>query len=164
MATVVKKRRQTEPQLRKAFERATKLSTILAIGLHDLRLAESSKKLSVYMGSWLCDSFDGHTCFVCLAGSVMAGRYKSVVARMRRKAVVALSVSPDDFEGRDMATEKFYALNLLRTGRVSLAAYYLGISGVKPTLDRCAAEYDLDKEAWWADMRVLLKDLRAAGL
>lgn len=169
MKTKIKRKKPTLTQLRCAFEKATKMSQILAIGLHDLRTAERSKKYTVNMYNWCKPQSDG-TCIVCLAGSVMAGRYpkmvKDVVDAKRAEDAKRFELSPYDkvWIGIDEAKIKFRILNCLRNGNVLNAFDLLG-TYLSTDMDREVHEYDAENpKPWWTDMRQLLKDLRAAGL
>ena len=161
-ALKTKKKQPTQAQLRRAFEKATKLSQILAIALHDLKKVERNKKFVVDMGTWYYPT-ETKTCEVCLAGAVMVGRYGKFVEAW------GVGVSPEKFSKHDDATHKFYALDSLRCGYLAAALSHMGVNpkeyvgdGVEPI--RTVAEYHDDKNQWWADMRKLLADLKKAGL
>lgn len=156
-----KKRKPTQAQLRRAFEKASKLSQVLAIGLHDLRAAElNKKKYKIYMHNWCVKESD--KCTVCLAGSVMAGRYPKIV-----ETAYTYDLTPyhGAWDGIDDAKGKFRALNFLRGGEIGHASEVMAGVPYIGDMYREVCEYDAeDPKPWWDDMRKLLKDLRAAGL
>jgi hypothetical protein len=164
------KKKPTVAQLRQEFEKATKLSKILAIALHDFAIAEKMKNVQINMGVWYENGSE--ICQVCLGGAVMRGRYKSVCQAMVRKREEYREAYPEDLQCFDAAAQKIKALNRLRVGNVSEAAEYLGvvawddIKGAKKVdkLDRNVHDYHDDRDLWWADMKQLVKDLKEAGL
>ena len=153
------KKRPTVAKLRAAFEKATKLSTILAIALHDLAKVERSKKFKVNMRWWYCKG--SKSCKVCLAGSVMAGRYPNVTREFGKHR--ELWPEHSVWDGVDEVSQKFNALDCLRAGRVAAAMGYLRLS-ITHQHDREVTDYHKYPKQWWLDMKKLLADLRKAGL
>lgn len=130
----------------RAFERADKLSKVLALALADLRKAERMKGFEVHMDWWI--STRGATCKVCLAGSVMAMRF-----------------SLRQMPGGDMPEEnKMMALEDLRNGNVRTAYWELTGKYGHGDLDRRVPSYHEDRPGWWKAMKTLLADLKRAGL
>lgn len=154
------KKRPTPTQLRLAFSRATKLSQILRLALHDLKLVERNRRYEVDMGTWVSRSRDGK-CNVCLAGAVMVSRFRIGVK------CFDYNCTPANL-GEDSTAQKLRALNALRTGSIRQALYEIGtptwtlLQDVPP--GRRVCQYEENKVDWWKSMRQLLKDLRAAGL
>ena len=147
------KKKPTTAQLRKAFEKATKPSQILAIALRDLRLTERNKRFVVNMNHWMLN-LDGR-CNVCLAGAVMANRYPN------KCKAAGWTSTPEDFKGKDDTPCKLDALDVLRVGNVKTAAAFMGV----PTIlkSRIMPSYDHSEPGWWKAVRQLLADLREAG-
>ena len=134
--------------------RHKKLSSLLALALKDLAKQEKARNSVVYMGCFLERDCKGR-CIACLAGSVM--RYSLGVRPPQTYDVIGKV--PDDFN--EQTTRRLYALDALRLGLVESAARELGIATILP--DRKVQAYSEDRDAWWADMRKLLKELREAG-
>lgn len=128
------------------LSKVKKLSTLLQIGLRDLRKQERAPKSEVDMATWL--SRNGK-CSACLAGSVM--RWSMGISVRRGE-----SLMPMPFDSA------LYALDELRFGYVSSAANYLGVD-TRVEDNFFIAEYRIDPKQWWRDMRRLLADLKKAG-
>jgi hypothetical protein len=142
---------KTKPKKRKLnLARVKKLSTLLAIGLRDLRKQERAKNSVVDMDEWLLRGDDG--CSACLAGSVL--RF-SLNARVNRLGESHPWMKPQD------VCERLLALNEVRCGRVPSASERIGVA--TKFSNRIVANYHYDRDQWWADMEQLLSDLRKAG-
>jgi hypothetical protein len=131
--------------------RIKKLSTLLALGLKDLLKQERAKNCAVNMGDWLVRSKSG-VCVACLAGSVLKW---SLGMRPTLRGIGPHEMGNDDIASR------MFALNELRSGRVSEAARELGLPTYVP--DRDVPYYSWDVAGWWTAMKQLLADLRKAG-
>src|SRR5690348_5786610 len=108
MATKTKRRKVN-------LARVKKLSTLLAIGLRDLRKQERAKNSVVSMGDWLCKE-DG-TCHACLAGSVM---------RFSLKTKMVLGDAHPWMHTANVC-QRLLALNELRCGFVLNAAQRIDV-------------------------------------
>ena len=149
-------RKLTPAALRRAFEQTTKLKTLLAIAMHDLRVAEKTCGVHIDMGIWY--EREGGTCTVCMAGSVLRHRYKDMLKGISE-------CSPSCCTPNYKVAQRMSAINSLRTGSVSGALYYMGVDDKQGTsLDREVAGYRFDRKGFWRDMRQLLKDLRQADI
>jgi hypothetical protein len=133
--------------------RIKKLSTLLALGLRDLRKQERAKNCCVDMDKWLVNN---GLCVACLAGSVMRWSLNY------RDKCHFDAWSGIDNAGFDNATvRRLDALNYLRQGLLGVAAEELGIkTGLQR---RFVASYKDDRDQWWSDMKQLLADLKSAG-
>jgi hypothetical protein len=132
------------------------MSELLQLALDDLAKAERSKRYTVSMGSWHVYDPGTDTCFVCLAGAVMARTLKEPRKRY---------CTSEDFEGATGYC--LHALDYLRMGyiREAYAARY-GEGGVRPDGLPEGIEippYETRRKEWWARMRQLVKMLREAG-
>lgn len=139
MATKTKRKRKTLAHVKK-------LSTLLEIGLRDLRKQEMAENSEVDMQT--CLKRNGK-CVACLGGSVM--RFS-----LGNRAKEAW------FNAYDSETcLRLSALDSLRKGFVDSAAYSLGV----PTSIqlRYVQAYDGPNGEWWKAMRQLLKELKDAG-
>lgn len=133
--------------------RVKKLSSLLAIGLRDLRKQERAKNSVVDMNEWYkCNG----TCTTCLAGSVM--RFSMGVGRTEANGIWQFEL-PDD------ACGQLSALNDLRSGGVYSAwkAWRGEWREDLRSLVRDVPRYDGPNGDWWKAMRKLLADLRKAG-
>ena len=145
MATKTKRRKLN-------LGRIKKLSTLLAIGLRDLRKHEETDGCKVDMDVWLKSN---GRCTACMAGSVL--RWS---CGFDEKCKLRLLSDVDKRFDKPMVS-RLLAINLLRQGLVESAAGYIGVgSNVK---NRYVESYSRDRYQWWADMKQLLADLKAAG-
>jgi len=131
------------------FCRIRKLSRLLTIAVADLLRAEKRKGVSVRMSCWV-NTHRG-TCYVCLAGA-------SLLACRNWDAGKAASVVLTD-----SVWPRVLALNYLRVGRVSSAKLMMK-NPYTNELDREVADYHKNRDQFFADMKTLIKDLRAAKL
>jgi hypothetical protein len=166
------------------FEKATKLSQILAIALSDLKKAEKSKHYIISMNNWHKPT-DYKQCMICLAGSVMA--YTLHYNKQTNYDTLA-----DHNKVPKNHNRKFNALNDLRTGWIDQAYRSLKNRppGPKTTqklntiLSTLNKQFDLawsttgliqwttssygwptyHSPNWWPIMTQLLKHLKQAGL
>lgn len=137
-----------------SLKRIQKLSTLLAIGLRDLRKQERAKNCIVDMGIWWMPSVDKtDECVTCLAGSVMKFGLK------KPRGHGGEEIMPEDYDRR--TGNCLWALNSLRSGGIQFAARLLSVTTNFD--DRRVADYEDERDQWWADMKQLLADLRAAG-
>lgn len=141
MATKTKRRKVN-------LAKVKKLSTLLAIGLRDLRKQERAKNSKVAMGTWLKRN---GKCEACMAGSVM----RFSLGMRGRGSEIYPSACDEAVESR------LVALNYLRVGEIGFAASDIGIASTLS--DRPVAIYSIDRDGWWSDMKQLLADLKAAG-
>lgn len=134
---------------RKSLARIKKLSTLLALGLRDLRKQELAKNSVVEMKrTWLQRN---GKCVACLAGSVM--RF-SMGCRGK-------CVDPCGDISSTRERYRLYALNQLRRGFVVNAAHLIQVDTSLATRD--IPDYDGPNGEWWAAIRQLLADLKEAG-
>lgn len=142
---------------RKSLAHVKKLSTLLAIGLRDLKKQERTKNSVVDMSVWY--SKNGQ-CATCLAGSVMRFSFGC-----RKKETLYPVINGREFDEHDFSCDtqtyqRLWALNDLRCGDVYAAADRLGVeTSLSPF---SAPEYDGPNGEWWAAMKQLLADLRRA--
>jgi hypothetical protein len=129
-----------------------KLSDLLELALKDLATVARSKRYVIDMGDWHYPK-DGK-CYVCLAG-----------------AVLACSGADPNFElfpNSSGNREKLLALDLLRTGNIFQAAYYvdksinLDLINMPRYVEVCP--YIFDKKKWRTDMRKIVKLLKERNL
>lgn len=133
----------------KTLAHVKKLSTLLAIGLRDLRKQERAPDSEVNMEIWFKRN---GKCVTCLAGSVM--RFSLGCNRGGEE------VCPIDLKTDQWSRSALNALNDLRDGYVRLAAEEMGM--LTTACNRYVPDYDGPNGEWWAAMRQLLKDLKAA--
>lgn len=140
---------------RKSLKGIKKLSTLLALGLRDLKKQERGKTNEVRMSRWWEPRGDGRTtCTACLAGSVM--KYGLV---RPRKTLGLIEVDPWCYD--DDTKKRLLALNGLRMGWVDEASARMDLrTSLK---DRCIIDYHTHRERWWKSIKQLLADLKAAG-
>ena len=157
--------RMNKTQLRRLFERTNRLSVILRIALHELKLVEKSKRFVVDMSDWCAMYVGSKECRVCLAGSCMVGMYD-----WREKLLKGgircgeFGLSPSDFRGHDRSAQKFEALNALRVGGVQDAVDILGLGLSCQCLDRDVVSYDEDSKKWREQMEQLVRDLEGLDI
>lgn len=132
---------------RKTLAHVKKLSTLLAIGLRDLRKQERAKNSVVDMGTWL--QWNGK-CSACFAGSVM--RFSLDCKRHGEST---------PYEYPNETYRPLSALNCLRLGMVFDASHRMCIN--TKVRDRGVGKYDGPNGEWWKSMRQLLKELKAAN-
>lgn len=147
--TTATKRKAKKP---KAL-RVKKLSSLLAIGLRDLRKQERAKDSVVNMAEWYrCNG----KCTACLAGSVL--RFSMGFGRQKGYF--------DGSEFSKQISRQMEALNDLRSGYVGWAKQLLaGGSKFSHPLD-CwddMPRYDGPGGEWWKRIKQLHADLVAAG-
>lgn len=135
----------------KTLAHVKKLSQLLAIGLRDLRKQERAPKSEVDMAEWLTKN---GKCVACVAGSVL--RF-SLGVKPKHRMILSECVPEDSREYRLMRT-----LNYLRSGWIENASYAMGVP-LSIVSDREVPKYDGPNGEWWAAMRKLLADLKAAG-
>lgn len=140
-----------------------KLHELLELGLTDLKKQEETPGCIVDMGTWLQTTVDySIPCHACLAGSVLRHTLGQTDYNLWEQ-----SLAEDD---RDEAWLE--ALDALRRGQVLTAAVVLGLTKYGPNMG-CEAysklafrssNYATHPEQWWAEMRKLQADLKAANL
>jgi hypothetical protein len=134
----------------KTLAHVKKLSTLLAIGLRDLRKQERAKNSVVDMD--VCLKQNGE-CVACLAGSVM----RFSLDNHKPRAFL-------DDESHDLETQsRLRALDKIRLGYVRTASECMGVITQLPFRTIETPKYDGPNGEWWAAMKSLLKELREAG-
>jgi hypothetical protein len=140
----------------KKIELPEQMSALLELALDDLAKIEKNRRYTVSMGSWHVYSPNTDTCFVCLAGAVMACSLKMPIEK---------NVKPEDFD--DETGYCLTALDYLRVGDIDAAyAARYGEGGEvsdKLPLRVEVPAYGADKAGWWVSMWDLVKTLKAAG-
>lgn len=145
-----------------------KPSELIRVALADLRKVERSKKFEVDMGTWF-DVYndDSMHCYVCFAGSVMAGSLGCTPEAALQKewdgfSYVAAYV-PEHFDEKTQC--KLYALDDFRTGNIKNALNHMRIKlprFVPEDVD--VVSYAYDPAAWRKDMNALALFLENNGL
>lgn len=142
-----------------------KCSALLRVALRDLKAVEELPDIEVAMSKWWALTPES-VCRVCLAGSVMTQSFGINTRKVRDLGLASLGPSlfpkPVQF--------KFYALNALRTGFISIAYGYLTkvtgeIRNLPPGVPSVVdiAHYDVNKEKFYSDLEQLADQLEAAG-
>lgn len=125
-------------------------SQLIRLALADLRKVEADPKYRVSMGHWHSRCSD--TCYVCLAGSVMAKTLSAPPVN------VPLSAFPNDYQA-------LLALNDFRMGHVDVACMRLGIERPESVPGGIYVPgYEEDPERFHSTMHYLAANLEAAGL
>ena len=160
---------------------ALKPSELIRLAINDLVKIERSKRYAVDMSDWHVPVRKHDTCYVCLAGAVMAkefafpidrraavgeydGNYNWSYGRGNFNARVARRLSAlDQFRQGNVYgglkegwSKQFAARNAFRLGRA-------GVTALEAAL-QTDADYDNDPEAFKATMRALAKALAKEGL
>ena len=98
------------------FEDATLPSEVIMHALADLSSCEADPAYEVNMGTWHEPDFiSRNTCFVCVAGAVIAKSYHTNPRTPK---------NPDDFS--EQVKEKFFALECFRRGDIPPGLLWLG--------------------------------------
>lgn len=139
--------RKPRPKLTDAKLNAMKLHELMKIAMRDTRKQERAKNSVVDMGEWLFPG-NGEPCAACFAGSVMRHSQGRLAHRFA-----------DDHPAWAMA------LDNLRLGFVNSALEDFG----RPLEPKWSCQYRVpyypeDRDAWWAAMRKLYRDLKDADL
>ena len=112
-------------------------SELIRLAIADLEKVEKDSRYEVDMGTWHYGS--GAKCFVCLAGSVMAGTLGTDASE---------SLVPGYFSDDDR--NRLHALNCFRAGDIS---YGLGLLGIySPAWRRTIWPYGEDPDRFKRDM------------
>jgi hypothetical protein len=134
-----------------------KPSELIRVAIADLEKCERSKKYTVDMGVW--HTYHDKTCYVCLAGSVMA----QTMGIDSHKSTTPGLLYRDEIP--DLEVDKLQALNSLRLGEVGHALSLMDKkrpTGIKR--EYLMRSYITDRVGFKVDMRKLADDLEAAGL
>jgi len=115
-----------------------KLSECLFLALDDLEKCEDDPKYVIDMSEW--HTADDVQCLVCFAGSVMA---KTCDADWCE------SLAPSNFGTHNAA--RFNALNMIRSGDIFGALYYLGI--YRPAMSDEAILWACENASNWGGVR-----------
>lgn len=131
-----------------------KPSELIRLALSDLRKCEGDPNYEIRMEEWHRPGTDGETCWVCLAGSVMA---KSLNAERD------CFLYPTDFGTEGW--KKLQALNSFRNGNLVYGLQYLGIHE-KPGIAFTTriTSYSDNREQFHLDMESLAALLQNHGL
>lgn len=142
-------KRKTKAQLEREFVRTKKLWKLLAMALDDLAACERSSKFEINMATFIKEN---GKCQVCLAGACLV-----------RHGVTQKDFYDNDNDEDTEIQRRAYALDELRTGHVECALESIG-SDARNDLNRKIIDYHISRRLWWIQMRLLLKDLRAANI
>ena len=130
-----------------------KPSELIRVALADLVKVEAMPETySVSMGVWHHRSRTGK-CFVCLAGSVMAGSLG---------ADASATMNPNHYD--PLTRRKLMALDSLRCGYVNDALEHLGLDQAGMRDVPGASYHAHSAKSFHTDMAKLADDLEAAGL
>jgi len=130
-----------------------KPSELLELAINDALEVEKMPGWELDMHIWL-QRFDQNTCSACLAGSVMLRQLGVAPTRVASLLEYGLSLRDED---------KVHAINFLRAGDIATALHLLRLTN--PLEDyRAIAMHHIDRDAFFADLRKLVTDLREAGL
>lgn len=139
-----------------------KLHELLHLALHDLEMVQKDPSYTINMGDWHNYSSRVKTCYVCLAGCVMANSLE---------VPYAVTIEPANLGGSeedDHNAKCLYALDRLRLGRVGEAiAASKGIIYTEPTkhpLDFDAIDYHCATSLWFKQMKELEQELEERNL
>lgn len=127
-----------------------KRSDLLDLALDKLEEVEADDAYTVDMSRWHEPSTSHDICYVCLAGGIIA---KVLMAPVSERFI------PSSYD--EKTWDSLIALNDLRAGSVTKA---IGAFMENSELDRRITPYYLDPELFKAELRVLARDMREAGL
>ena len=131
------------------------LHELLELALHDFDLVLEDPAYRISMGTWHDLPPAAGTCYVCLAGAVMA---KSMGLPRELRGSAYLDGSPLDVH------RKLVALDHLRTGDVGKALFRMSGSNLRGEPDFAVTDWDTDHAQWRADMDDLLVYLKEKNL
>jgi hypothetical protein len=129
---------------------------LLELALGDLEKCERDENVRVDMLEWCYYDSDDQVCCVCAAGSVIRNSLQNSGDD---------NIEPCDFD--DDTEGRLMAINSLRQGKVADALNHLSPTNRRQfthPLSRNVANYHIDRDQWWADMRQLLADLKASNI
>lgn len=143
----------------------TKLSDLLELAVKDSTTVLRKKNFKEDQGAWYCKS--GRTCYVCMAGAIMANTLKLAPAK-------SIFDMPDGYNNDARALN---SVNAMREGRFTVA-YELANNCFVPTGLSDSQYVTLKEVSWlvssnfsesrgrapWATYRKAVKILREAGL